>query len=201
MSCDIVLVGVGGQGVLTIGELFLRAAFAADVPGSFLPMKGMAQRGGSVKAEVRLGREGVGPRIPERGADLVVGMERSETLRGLCFAKPAGTVLLFDEVWEPTGVMLGVDAYPTLDRVAKEIRKVADRLIILDPADVPRVDGRRVSANVYVLGAMLGLAPLYEMLPVEAIERVLADRWPKSAAFNVAGFRAGRAQSAAEATG
>ena len=55
-TCDLVLVGVGGQGVLTIGDLLLRAAFAADVPASFCPTKGMAQRRGLVKVDV--GHEG-----------------------------------------------------------------------------------------------------------------------------------------------
>ena len=73
-TCDILLVGVGGQGVLTIGDLLVRAAFATDVPASFCPTKGMAQRGGFVKVEVRLGAEGVGPRIGEHCADIVLAM-------------------------------------------------------------------------------------------------------------------------------
>jgi len=198
MNCDIVLVGVGGQGVLTIGDLLLRAAFQADIPASYAPTKGMAQRGGFVLAELRLGREAVGPRIPMRGADLVVGMERSETLRGLRFARAQGTVLLFDHVWEPTGVMLGADAYPVRDEVAKQIRAVAGRLILLDPADLPRVDGEQVSPNVYVLGAMLSVSPLREAVPKDAVERVLAERWPKRVAANLAALRAGLARSAGE---
>ena len=86
MSFDIVLIGVGGQGVLAIGELLFHAAFESDVPASLTPTKGMAQRGGFVKLELRLGREGAGPRIGEGSAALVVGMERSalhRKLRGL----------------------------------------------------------------------------------------------------------------------
>ncbi|MCX6100411.1 MAG: 2-oxoacid:acceptor oxidoreductase family protein [Candidatus Bipolaricaulota bacterium] len=56
-TCDIVLVGVGGQGILTIGEILLHAALESDVAASFAPTKGMAQRGGFVKAELRLGRD------------------------------------------------------------------------------------------------------------------------------------------------
>jgi indolepyruvate ferredoxin oxidoreductase beta subunit len=191
MTCDIVLVGVGGQGVLTIGELLLHAAFAAGAPASLIPTKGMAQRGGFVKVEIRLGREGVGPRIGERSADLVVGTERSEALRGIRYAKPDGTFVLFDHVWAPTGVMLGSDAYPTLAQVTEAIREAAKRLIVLEPADLPTVDGRTVRPNVYVLGAMIEASSLSESLGPETVERVLADRWPMAAEANVAAFRAG----------
>jgi len=191
MTCDIVLVGVGGQGVLTIGELLLHAAFEADAPASLIPTKGMAQRGGFVKVELRLGREGVGPRIGERSADLVVATERSEALKGIRYAKPDGTFVLFDAVWAPTGVMLGSDAYPTLAQVTEAIRAATERLVVLVPADLPTVDGRTVRPNVYVLGAMIGTAPLGELLDPNAVERVLKSRWPKAAEANIAAFRAG----------
>jgi indolepyruvate ferredoxin oxidoreductase beta subunit len=191
MSCDIVLVGVGGQGVLTIGDLLLRAAFVTDVPASFCPTKGMAQRGGFVKVEIRLGREDVGPRIGQRSADVVVAMERSEALKGLRYAKPDGTFLLYDCVWEPTGVMLGTDPYPTFEQVIEQIGVAAKELIVLDPADLPVVAGRPVRPNVYVLGAMLGVPRLTEVLAAITVERVLADRWPNSSAANLEAFRAG----------
>ncbi len=191
MSCDIVLVGVGGQGVLTIGDLLLRAAFDADVPASFCPTKGMAQRGGPVKVEMRLGREGVGPRIGEGGADLVVGMERSEALKGIRFLKPEGTFILFDHVWTTTGAMLGTDPYPTLEQVTRRIRDATPRSIVLDPAELPSVNGRRAPENVYVLGAILGRSTVGRLLDPKAVERLLAERWPEAEAPNVAALRAG----------
>ena len=164
MTCDLVLVGVGGQGVLTIGELLLHAAFDASVPASLTPTKGMAQRGGFVKVELRLGREGVGPRIGERSADLIVGMERSEALRGIPYVKPEGTFVLYDHVWEPSGVMLGSNVYPTLAEVTEAIEAATGRRVVLKPADLPTVDGRVVPSNVYVLGAMTATPRLTEML-------------------------------------
>lgn len=191
MSCDMLLVGVGGQGVLTIGDLLLRAAFAADVPATFCPTKGMAQRGGFVKVEIRLGRENVGPRIGEHAADVVVAMERSEALKGLRYVKPDGTFLLYDHVWEPTGVMLGTDPYPTLEQVSERIGSAVRELIVLDPSALPNVDGRQVQPNVYVLGAMLGVPRLGELLETSTVERTLANRWPKSKDSNLAAFGAG----------
>ncbi|MDD2569449.1 MAG: 2-oxoacid:acceptor oxidoreductase family protein, partial [Clostridia bacterium] len=58
---DIYIVGVGGQGVLTIGDLISEAAVKANIPISFFPTKGMSQRGGLVKAQLRLCSGDVGP--------------------------------------------------------------------------------------------------------------------------------------------
>ena len=191
MSCDIVLVGVGGQGVLTIADLLIRSAFEADVPATYCPTKGMAQRGGFVKAEVRLGSEGVGPRVGEEQADLVVSMERSEALEGLRFLRPGGTFLLFDHVWEPTGVMLGSDTYPERAQVIEQIETMAKTLIILDPEALPAVDGQQVRPNIYILGAMVGRTLLGTVLTQEVVEATITARWPKISAQNLASFRSG----------
>ena len=155
MTCDIVLVGIGGQGVLTLGDLLLRSAFEADVPASFCPTKGMAQRGGLVKIELRLGRENVGPRIGDASADLLVSMERSESLNALHTLKPGGTFLLYDHVWEPTGVMLGLDPYPTRQQVIGVVGDLPQRTIVLDPDRRPCIDGRPVAVRQ---GPVLGTA-------------------------------------------
>jgi indolepyruvate ferredoxin oxidoreductase beta subunit len=90
MNYDIYLVGVGGQGVLTIAELITEAAYLQGLPVNYYPTEGMAQRGGFVKAQVRLGRGFVGPNIPEKGADLAISMELSESLKAVRFIKPGG---------------------------------------------------------------------------------------------------------------
>ncbi len=64
---DLYFVGVGGQGVLTIGEIIAETAFRKGIPVNFYPTKGIAQRGGFVKAQLRLGREAPGPAIPRKG--------------------------------------------------------------------------------------------------------------------------------------
>jgi len=196
MSCDIVLIGVGGQGVLTIADLLIRSAFEAGLPASYCPTKGMAQRGGFVKAEIRLGVEGVGPRIGEGQADLVVSLERSEGLKGIEFLKPTGTFVLFDHVWAPTGVMLGGDEYPSRDEVIGCLEEAAERVIVLDPEHLPSIDGKLARPNLFVLGAMVGRTALSEMVSVERMEETIAARWPKVAEANLETFRAGVAAGA-----
>lgn len=191
VTYDIYLVGVGGQGVLTIGDLIAEAAMEMGLSVNFYPTKGMAQRGGSVKVQVRLGREVVGPQIPERKADLVIAMERSEALKAVRYVKPGGDFLLYGHVWEPTKVMLGKAAYPTLEQVSERICQAGGELHYLDPEGLPRRDGAPLPPNVYVLGAAVGCTELGGILDAETIVGVVTGRWVKYAAENEAAFRAG----------
>lgn len=191
-ACDIVLVGVGGQGILTIGEILLSAALAAGVPASFAPTKGMAQRGGFVKAELRLGRAMAGPRVAAGQADLVLATERSEALRGIPYVRRGGDVVLYDDVWAPTGVMLGEAAYPGRDAVLAAIEASGARPILLLPSAIPTVGGKPAAANVVVLGAACATPTLSALLDAAAVEKAVAARWAKAAAANVEAFRIGQ---------
>jgi indolepyruvate ferredoxin oxidoreductase beta subunit len=191
MKYDVYLVGVGGQGVLTIADLISQAALEAGIPANFYPTKGMAQRGGFVKAQVRLGRAVVGPQIPERGADLAIAMERSESLKAVRFVKPGGHFVLLDRVWQPTAVMLDQALYPSLEVVEGSIASARATLHYLDPAGVPELDGQPVPANVYVLGAAVGRTPLGKLLDPGAVESLIVSRWKRGVEANRLAFRAG----------
>ncbi|MCK4246211.1 2-oxoacid:acceptor oxidoreductase family protein [Candidatus Bipolaricaulota bacterium] len=191
MSYDIYLVGVGGQGILTLADLIVRAAVRKEYPVSFFPTKGMAQRGGFVKAELRLGQGGVGPHIRENGAHLVIAMERSEALKGVRYARPEGDFLLYGHVWEPTAVMLGEAAYPSLESVLETVRGSNARLVYLDSRELPKIDGGYVAANIFVLGAAFGNTTLGEVLNAHEMTEVVQARWPRRAKHNVAAFDAG----------
>jgi indolepyruvate ferredoxin oxidoreductase beta subunit len=151
----------------------------------------MAQRGGFVKAQVRLGRETVGPRIPEKGADLVIAMELSEALKAVRFIKPDQDFVLFGHVWQPTAVMLGKAPYPTVDAVQEQIQKAGATLHTLDPQDLPQYEGRPVPANVYVLGATLGRTSLGQLLDIGAMAQLIQQRWRRGAARNALAFQMG----------
>lgn len=191
MNYDLYLVGVGGQGVLTIGDVITEAALRSGIPANFYPTKGMAQRGGFVKAQVRLGREMVGPQIPDRGADLAIAMELSESLKAVRFVKAGGELVLFGHVWEPTAVMLDRAPYPGLEAVKEQVAAAGATLHYLDPADVPFLEGQRVPANVYVLGAALGLTRLGKVLDPAMVEERVVSRWKRGVEANRLAFRAG----------
>ena len=188
---DIYLVGVGGQGVLTIGDLIAEAAMRASIPVSFYPTKGMAQRGGAVKARLRLGRETVGANIAEKGADLVIAMEVSEALKAVRFIKPGGDFVLYGHVWPPTAVMLGKAPYPELEQVLEQVRDAGAVVHYLDPERRPLHEGAPVPANIFVLGAALGGTGLDHLLDPAAVQELVRTRWSRGAEGNALAFEAG----------
>jgi indolepyruvate ferredoxin oxidoreductase beta subunit len=191
VNFDIFLVGVGGQGVLTVGQVIAEAACRKGIPVSFYPSKGMAQRGGFVKAQVRLGRETVGPNIPEKGADLVMAMELSEALRAVKFLKPGKDFVLFGHAWVPAAVMLGEAVYPTPSQVRERVREAGGELHYLDAESLPLYRGVPVPGNIFVLGAATGRTGLRDVLDPADVEYIVQTRWKRGAERNLLAFRAG----------
>jgi len=191
MKYDIYLVGVGGQGILTVGEILAGAALARGLPVNFFPSRGMAQRGGFVKAQLRLGREQVGPNIPERTADLIVAMEQSEALKAIRYIRPGGEFLLVDDIWAPADVALGKAAYPRLDAVRAAITAAGAALIDIAPETLPSFEGQTVQPNVFVLGVAMRHTRLGEVFTPAEIEQVIQERWQKAARINRFAFQAG----------
>jgi indolepyruvate ferredoxin oxidoreductase beta subunit len=186
---DIYLVGVGGQGILTIADIITLAAADKGINVNFFPTKGMAQRGGFVKAQLRLGREpgSYSPSISPGGADLIVSMELSETLKAVRFGKKGADYVILGLRWQPTAVMLGKAPYPDVEQVVGEVSRAGGVVHYLDPADIPG----DMRGNLYTLGAICARSKLSELFPKEDLERIIADRWKKVAQSNVETFRAG----------
>jgi len=201
ITFDIYFVGVGGQGLLTIGEIITVAAFQRGIPVNFYPTKGMAQRGGFVRAQLRMGRETVGPSIPEKGADLVIATEVSETLKAARFIKPGGdgvgyngveyNVVLFGYVWAPTAVMLGKAPYPTLEQVTEQVSAAGGTLLYIAPEGLPTYQGAPVPDNIYVLGVALSQTHLSKILDAADVADVVKNRWKTGAERNLFAFEAG----------
>jgi indolepyruvate ferredoxin oxidoreductase beta subunit len=191
MNYDVVAVGVGGQGVLTMGDLIAHTALEMHMPVNLYPTKGMAQRGGSVKVEIRLGRQVAGPQIAERGADLVIGMERSESLKAVRYLKPNGHAILYGQVWAPTAVTLGQAPYPALQDVREQFRAAGANLLVLDPDRLPLHQDVPTPANLYVLGAAMALTPLGSILDPRRTADLVHQRWEAARPANDLAFQAG----------
>ena len=191
MNYDVLLVGVGGQGVLTMAQIMAETACQKGIPVNFYPTKGMAQRGGFVKAQVRLGREVVGPNIPEKGADLAIAMEVSEALKAVRFVKPGGDFVLFSHIWAPTAVMLGQADYPALDQVLEQVQEAGGRIHYFEAESLPVYESSPVPANVFVLGLALGHTKLGTVLEPSDVAEVVRTRWKRGADRNLFAFRAG----------
>ncbi len=184
---DIYLVGVGGQGILTIAELLTRAAEAKGLPANFFPTKGMAQRGGFVKAQLKIGSQTVGPDIRKGGADLVIAMELSESIKAIPFLKKGGDFIVYGYNWLPTAVMLGKEKYPDIEQVKEKVALAGGNISYLDPQDLPE----NLADNIYLLAATLKHTCLSDYFSLEEIKEAIVSRWPKGAERNLASFEAG----------
>ncbi|MBQ0079680.1 MAG: 2-oxoacid:acceptor oxidoreductase family protein [Eubacterium sp.] len=186
---DIYIVGVGGQGVLTISNLITQACVAKDLGVNYYPTKGMTQRGGFVKAQVRCGREPgtYSPSIAPAGADLVISMELAETLKAIPYAKKGADFVVFGDRWLPAGVQMGKDSYPTVEEVIGEIKKAGGNVIYLNPEDKPE----KMRANLYILGSVMAHTELSELISLEFLQELIANKWPKVAEGNLATVKAG----------
>ena len=171
--CRVLIVGVGGQGVLTAAGILGEAALLAGVDVSVGQLHGMSQRGGSVQATVVLG--GGGSFIEAGEADVVLGFEPLEALR----ARPAMSsrtlaIVSLERVVPATLAQEGRE-YPDLARVLADLRAAAGEVVPVDvPALVERL-GRR-SLNVALLGVLASRATL--PFGGDAIWRAIETRSP-----------------------
>lgn len=192
---DIYIVGLGGQGVLTIGDLLAQAGLRKGMEVNFYPTKGMSQRGGFVQGQLRFGRNDVGASLPPLGADLVVSMERSESLKGVRYIKPDCEFLLYDNTWYTTDVITKKAPYPELDTVRNEITKAGAKLYCLSSERLPQVNGVPVRANMYILGALLSNTALRELFTLEDVTDAAEAAFAKGLESNLIALRTGYASA------
>ncbi len=149
---NILLVGVGGQGIILASEImadvFLEAGF--DVKKS--EVHGMAQRGGSVSTHVRFGAKVYSPLIKEGEADIFLAFEELEALRYLSFLTPRPVVLLNEQRLNPPSVSLGTEEYPA--NVREILSHRSGKFKSLPAVELARRAGDVRAANVVLLGAL-----------------------------------------------
>ncbi|MEM2141933.1 MAG: indolepyruvate oxidoreductase subunit beta [Candidatus Thorarchaeota archaeon] len=178
-SCDIVLSGIGGQGVLTLAQIIARAALADSLNVRVGEIHGMAQRGGHVVCTVRIGDSAFGPQVDVGCADLLVGFEPVETLREINLLKPEGYVIMNRNVVTPVAVSMGKARYPTLQEIRSAIDRFTHRVVELEALTLARSAGSEMSANVVLLGAVVGtgIVPLSMASVVHEIESSFSAKY------------------------
>ena len=161
---NIYLCGVGGQGIGLLCETILRAADHADQVAKAVDTHGLAQRGGIVVSQIRLGQKAHSPLIPERMADLVVGLERHEALRGMNVAlKDGGTLIYFDTVLQPLGVRLGKTVETSTEDIerAGSQRGIAIHPVVRPGLKDPRMQNIAVLSEISSRKLIPGLTPAH----------------------------------------
>jgi indolepyruvate ferredoxin oxidoreductase beta subunit len=184
---NIILVGVGGQGILLASEISAQAAMIAGFRVKTNETHGMAQRGGSVTAHVRYGSEVNSPTVAEGQADVLGSLEKIEAIRFAHYLAPGALAVISRQAIVPVSVSSGSAVYP--DDVDKRIEQVFNRFLYIDAVDIATKIGNIRAANVVILGAMSTALDI----PVEAWrEAVVKCVKPKFKDINIKAFDAGR---------
>jgi indolepyruvate ferredoxin oxidoreductase beta subunit len=168
---NIIICGVGGQGVVLVSELLGNAAVRGKVAVKGSEVLGMAQRGGSVFSNLRLGGNIIAPMTPEGKCDVLIAVEPSEALRNIQYLAKNSVVVLNTTTVMPYTIYLGQSSYPTPEQIIGKLKKVTDRIITLDASGLAKQAGSGQAANVVMLGALFGtgLMPIKEETAKEAI--------------------------------
>jgi indolepyruvate ferredoxin oxidoreductase beta subunit len=193
MKCDIVLAGVGGQGVLSVAAIIANAALEEGLHVKQSEVHGMAQRGGAVSAHLRIADHPIHSDLVGRGtADLILSVEPLEAFRYFDLLSPDGAVVSATEPFK------NIDDYPDAAAVLACLRALP-RCVLADAERLARDAGLARAANVVLVGAASRLLPLSP----ETIEAYLRTAFARKGAqvveANLRAFRAGRA--AAEGAG
>lgn len=149
---NIYLTGVGGQGIGLISEIILRAADLGNLSVKSVDTHGLAQRGGIVVSQVRIGDNVFSPLIPAGKADLVISLERHEALRAAgTVLKDNGCLIYYDTVWQPLSVRLNEAAEIGENGIQELCRPRGIQVISVFQADLPdiRMQNMAVLAEIH----------------------------------------------------
>jgi len=193
LTCDVILAGVGGQGVLSMAAIIGNAASSAGWYAKLSEVHGMAQRGGAVHSHLRLSDRPIQSDLVARGtADLILGMEPVEALRYLEYLAPTGTLVT------ASSPVRNIPDYPEIAQVMERIRRLPHATVV-EAEQLATEAGDPLAMNTVMVGAAADLLPL----PIETLEKAVSETFARKGelalAVNRAAFRAGR--RAAESAG
>lgn len=177
MKFQVVVAGVGGQGVVLAARVLSEAAAAEGLMVYMGELHGMAQRGGSVLCTVRMG-DVWGPLIKPGEADAMVALELAEALRYRGYLSETGTAVVSTRRIPPVTVATGQCRYPSTEEALAALRSAAGTVISLDALAIARSCGLARAENMVLLGALVatGRLPVRAESLRQAIERLVPPR-------------------------
>ncbi len=186
MKQDIILAGVGGQGILSIATVIGSAALEQGLHLKQAEVHGMSQRGGDVQSNPRLSSDPIySDLIPRGGADLIVSLEPMEALRYVPYLAPDGWIIT------NTTPMVNIPNYPEMEKVMQELGKFP-QVVAIDVDAIAKDLGSARAANMVLLGAMAAVLHILEPEKLrEGIRRIFARKGDAVVESNIKAFDAG----------
>lgn len=186
MKCDIVLAGVGGQGILSIATVIGLAAVNNNLYIKQAETHGMSQRGGAVQSYLRLSDKPIfSDLIPSGEAQLILSVEPLEALRYLNYLSAEGFVIT------NTTPFVNIPDYPDVDALLTRIGNLP-RVVAINAENVAKTAGNVKSSNMVMLGAASPFIDLPLQSIVQAIRDIFARKGDEIVAVNLSAFHAGR---------
>jgi len=188
-TCNILMVGVGGTGVLTAARIIATAAMLKGNNVRMGEIHGMAQRGGAVVCTVRIGEKVRGPIIATGTADLLLSIEPVEALRHVDRVSSDGKIVVGMYHITPTAVLLGRAQYPSDDEILRDLKRFAD-VVTVDAAGIAEKVGNILTMNTVLIGAATGLEriPIQKDIIISDLKEVLPSRYHE---VNIKAFELG----------
>jgi len=179
---NIVISGVGGQGILTLKLLIAKAAFFQGFDVKTSEIHGLSQRGGGLVSHVRFGDKIYSPMVLQGEANLIFGLEPLEALRTAYYAsKEMKTIFVVDTFkWYPVSVMTGEEKYPSLDYIKKSLEKFSSKVYFVDASKKSmEIAGTNVMTNIFLLGFASAnrLLPLKREFILKALEETVPPKF------------------------
>ncbi len=185
MKCDIILSGVGGQGILSIAAVIGEAVRAEGLNIKQAEVHGMSQRGGDVQTNLRISSEPIASDlIPLGGADAIISLEPMEAVRYLPYLKEGGWVVTSSKPF------INIPTYPEVDAVMAELKKLPN-LLMVDVEQLATDAGVARSANIVLLGAASPILGIGAEDIKGGIERIFSRKGEKIVEANIKAFAVG----------
>ncbi len=157
---DLLITGVGGQGVVLVSDIIGEAALAAGYDIKKTDTLGMAQRGGSVISHVRIAPKVWSPLIKEGEVDLLLAFEKLEAARWSHYLRPGGIAIVNNHELPPPSVSQGHERYPSHEEITDILKQQTDRVYFIDGTRQARELGNVRTLNILMLGCLSLFTPL-----------------------------------------
>jgi len=186
---DLLITGVGGQGVILASDITGETAVAAGYDVKKTDTLGMAQRGSAVVSHVRIAKKVWSPIIRDGSVDIILAFEKLEAARWAHYLRPGGIAIINDYIQPPPSVSLGIDIYPSQETIEAILKKRTDEIYFIDATARARETGNVRTANILMLGCMSVFAPLEKNTWINSIRERMPARLID---INLTAFEAGR---------